>query len=50
MRTGKVTLAKSPLPLRVPLSGVKELKLVVEDCGDGVVGDIADWAGARLVK
>lgn len=36
-------------PVRVPLRGVKELKLVVTDGGDGIGADHADWADARLV-
>ncbi|MFH0921159.1 MAG: NPCBM/NEW2 domain-containing protein, partial [Fibrobacterota bacterium] len=49
-RTGRTTMSDAPYPVWVSLEGAKELKLGVEDCGDGLVGDIADWAEARLVK
>lgn len=38
-----------PLPVFVDVSGVKTLKLVVTDGGDGNAYDHADWAGARLL-
>jgi len=33
----------------VPLAGVRELKLVVTDAGDGTKDDYADWADAMLI-
>lgn len=39
-----------PRPVRVPLRGVRELKLVVTDGGDGFGCDHADWGDARLVS
>lgn len=36
-------------PVRVPVRGARELRLVVTDAGDGVTGDCANWADARLV-
>ncbi len=38
-----------PRPVDVPLAGVAELVLVVDDAGDGTHFDHADWAEARLV-
>lgn len=34
----------------VDVTGKQELKLLVNDAGDGIGSDHADWAGARLVK
>lgn len=34
----------------VPLSGAEELRLIVEDGGDGVAHDVANWAAARLIR
>lgn len=39
-----------PLPVRVPLKGAKEMRLVVTDAGDGIICDCADWAEARLTR
>jgi beta-galactosidase len=36
------------MPLRIDIAGVSELKLVVEDAGDGNVWDHADWANAVI--
>jgi alpha-galactosidase len=38
-----------PQPVTVDISGVRMLKLVVTDGGDGNAYDHADWAGARLL-
>ena len=32
------------------VEGLRRLRLVVTDAGDGYVADSADWAGARLKK
>jgi hypothetical protein len=34
----------------VSLAGVRELRLVVTDAGNGHICDMANWAGARLLK
>jgi hypothetical protein len=47
--SGVMTKAMPPRPIRVPLRGVQELKLVVLDGGDGNHWDVADWAMVRLV-
>ena len=48
--SGKVTIHDNTIPLWADLTGVKELKLVVTDCGDGIYGDIADWLEPSLRK
>ena len=48
--SGKVTILNKTIPLWADLTGVKELKLVVTDCGDGIYGDIADWLEPSLRK
>lgn len=50
VRTGCTRLADAPFPVWIPLGNAKVLGLAVEDCGDGAMGDIADWAEARLVE
>jgi len=37
-------------PVSLQLTGVRELKLVVTDAGDGNKDDYADWADARLIR
>ena len=48
--SGKVTIRDQAIPLWADLTGVKELKLVVSDCGDGIYGDIANWLEPSLRK
>lgn len=46
-------LIKSTSPIQtidIDITGVKELKLVVADGGDGTNNDHGDWAGAYVVK
>ncbi|MDD4181990.1 MAG: NPCBM/NEW2 domain-containing protein, partial [Victivallaceae bacterium] len=49
-RSGKITMKNQPVPIWANLIGAKELKLVVDDCADGIYGDIADWAEACIRK
>jgi hypothetical protein len=42
--------AEPARPVKVSLSGVKELKLVVNDGGNGINSDHADWAGAKMIR
>ena len=49
-RSGRLTMSNQPVPIWANLEGVRELKLVVSDCDDGINGDIADWADACLRK
>jgi alpha-galactosidase len=37
-----------PKPVRIDLKGAKRLLLIVNDGGDGIENDHADWANARL--
>src|SRR5205823_3249532 len=39
-----------PLPIEVSLAGVRRLRLVVADGGDGAAGDYADWADAAIAR
>jgi hypothetical protein len=48
--SGRVTAANEAVPIWADLKGCRELKLVVEDAGDGIFGDIADWCDAVLRK
>ncbi len=34
----------------LPIAGVRVLRLVITDAGDGIVCDMANWAGARVLK
>ncbi len=42
--------ADPPCKVRVSVKGADELRLVVSNAGDGITGDVADWANARLVR
>lgn len=48
--SGTVTLLNNPVAVCVKIVGAKELCLEVTDTGDGVEGDIADWADACFRK
>ena len=48
--SNRVTSANEAIPIWADISGCKELKLVVDDAGDGIFGDIADWCDAYLRK
>ncbi len=39
-----------PRPVTVSVEGADELRLVVNDAGDGITADCADWADARLTR
>jgi hypothetical protein len=41
---------QTPKPVDIPIAGAKELKLIIEDEGDGHGGDWGDWLNARLVN
>jgi hypothetical protein len=47
-KSGVMTPAMEPAQVTVNLSGVNELKLVVDDGGDGNGNDHADWADAKI--
>jgi hypothetical protein len=48
--SGKLTMKYGPVPIFADVSGAQELKLVIDDCGDGIQGDIANWCDACLRK
>jgi len=37
-------------PIDLPVAGVRLLRLVVTDASDGITADMANWAGARVLK
>ncbi|SDT63342.1 NPCBM/NEW2 domain-containing protein [Jiangella sp. DSM 45060] len=47
-RSDVLTGLSDPVPLDVDLTGIHYLDLVVDGASDGVGGDHADWASARL--
>ena len=49
-RSGKLTASMEAVPIWANVENCRELKLVVSDGGDGIYGDIADWAEAVLRK
>jgi alpha-L-fucosidase 2 len=40
----------APQQVDVDVTGAKELRLLVDDAGDNIMGDHADWADARLLR
>lgn len=48
--SGLVTPAEGAVAVDVDITGARRLELVVGDGGDGINGDHADWAGAKLVR
>jgi hypothetical protein len=48
--SGMVTFTDRAKSLRVRVSGAQQLRLVVQDGGNGQDWDHADWGGARLLK
>ena len=36
--------------VNLPVTGARQLRLVVTDAGDGIACDVANWANARLVR
>ncbi|HPO13118.1 MAG TPA: alpha-galactosidase [Candidatus Hydrogenedentes bacterium] len=49
-RSGVCRGGEEPVAVEVPLTGAKRLDLVLNDAGDGITCDQADWAEAVLVK
>ena len=48
--SGRMTWEDQAKPVRVEVNGASELRLRVGDGGDGIMGDHADWADARLLR
>lgn len=46
--SGVLKRGQAAQPVELDVTGVKEMRLVVTDAGDGPGGDHADWAGARV--
>ncbi|HQN00690.1 MAG TPA: NPCBM/NEW2 domain-containing protein, partial [Candidatus Hydrogenedentes bacterium] len=48
--SGRLSADDRAEPVRVEVNGAAELCLRVGDGGDGIVGDHANWAEARLLR
>ena len=48
--SGMLTGLHGTKPIDLGVAGVKRLRLVVTDAGDGYISDMANWADARLHK
>jgi NPCBM/NEW2 domain-containing protein/F5/8 type C domain-containing protein len=48
--SGPFGLGRYPIPVYLDLTGKNELKLIIEDGGDGIRNDYAWWGDARLIK
>jgi hypothetical protein len=48
--SGLLTGGQPAKTIQLDIAGVKRLKLIVRDGGDGIASDHADWAGARLSR
>ncbi len=48
--SGRMVRGDAAKRVEVDLTGAKELRLVMDDGGDSIGGDHADWADARLLK
>ncbi|HEY9249304.1 MAG TPA: NPCBM/NEW2 domain-containing protein [Rariglobus sp.] len=47
----QVLTSRDPIEhVSIDVTGASRLRLVAEDGGDGIHGDHADWAGAKLIK
>ena len=49
-QSGVLRGSSATLPIKVDVSGVKQLALVVNDAGDGNHSDHADWAGGVILN
>ncbi len=48
--SGKMVRGDPPQQVDVDITGARELRLLVDDAGNGISGDHADWADARLLR
>jgi hypothetical protein len=48
--SGKMTRGDAPQLVDVDIAGAKELRLLVDDAGNDIMGDHADWADAKLLR
>jgi len=49
-QSGDVTGQDKPIPMRIDIAGVNELRLIVDFGKDADLGDHADWADARVIQ
>lgn len=49
-RSPVMSNATAPTDIHIPVAGVDTLTLLVEDAGDGIAADHADWAEARFLR
>jgi hypothetical protein len=49
-KSGKMARGDAPQRVDVDVTGAKELRLLVDDAGDNIMGDHADWADAKLLR
>ena len=49
-KSGKMSRGDAPQRVDVDVTGAQELRLLVDDAGDNIMGDHADWADARLLR
>ena len=48
--SGKMVRGDAPKQVDVDITGAKELRLLVDDAGNDIMGDHADWADAKLLR
>jgi hypothetical protein len=48
-RSPRMVRGDQPQEIQIDLNGARELRLIVEDGGDNIMGDHADWAEAKLL-
>jgi hypothetical protein len=48
--SGKMLRGDAPKQVDVDITGAKELRLLVDDAGNDIMGDHADWADAKLLR
>jgi len=49
-KSTKIDGTMSAQPIRFSVEGVEELRLLVNDAGDGIACDLGNWADARLTR
>jgi hypothetical protein len=47
--SGKMVRGDAAKDIDIDVTGAKELRLLVDDAGDNIMGDHADWANAKLL-
>ncbi len=48
--SGIMTRGDAPQQVDIDITGARQLRLLVDDAGDGIIGDHANWAEARLLR